>query len=111
MRIVARLPKGVVVLPGIDVDLDNDSWEMIGDQHPQYALKHTLAALGVERHEVPALALETDAGRARRVLMREALAPAVKTADWLSRLELAGGAAFVKEGASGLKLLEAATED
>lgn len=111
MKIVARLPKGVVVLPGIDVDLDNDSWRLIGDQHPQHALKHTLAALGVERHAVPMLKFENEQGRARRVLMREALAPAEKTADWLARLDAAGGAAFVKEGAAGLRLLEAATED
>jgi ATP-dependent helicase/nuclease subunit B len=101
----------VVVLPGIDVDLDDDSWRMVGDQHPQHALKHTLAALGVERHQVPMLKFETERGRSRRVLMREALAPAEKTADWLTRLKLAGGAAFVKEGADGLRLLEAATED
>lgn len=111
MKVVSRLPKGVVVLPNIDVDLDNDSWRLIGDQHPQYALKHTLAALGVERHEVPMLKFEDEKGRARRVLMREALAPAEKTADWIARLTAIGGEAFVKNGASGLRLLEAATED
>ncbi len=111
MKVVSRLPKGVVVLPNIDVDLDNDSWRLIGDQHPQYALKHTLAALGVERHEVPMLKFEDEQGRARRVLMREALAPAEKTADWIARLTAIGGEAFVKNGASGLRLLEAATED
>jgi ATP-dependent helicase/nuclease subunit B len=95
----------------IDVDIDNDSWRLIGDQHPQHALKHTLAALGVERHEVPMLKFENEQGRSRRVLIREALAPAEKTADWLARLDAAGGAAFVKHGASGLRLLEAATED
>lgn len=111
MKVVSRLPKGVVVLPNIDVDLDNDSWRLIGDQHPQFALKHTLAALGVERHEVPMLKFEDEQGRARRVLMREALAPAEKTADWIARLSAIGGEAFVKSGASGLRLLEAATED
>ena len=111
MKVVSRLPKGVVVLPNIDVDLDSDSWRLIGDQHPQYALKHTLAALNVERHEVPMLKFEDEKGRARRVLMREALAPAEKTADWIARLTAIGGEAFVKHGASGLRLLEAATED
>ena len=60
---------------------------------------------------IPALAVETGGGRARRVLMREALAPAEKTADWLARLELAGGRAFVRQGVAGLRLLEAETED
>jgi ATP-dependent helicase/nuclease subunit B len=111
MRVVAALPRGVVVLPGVDADLDDESWEMIGDQHPQHALKATLAALGVARDEIAPLAVETPRGRARRVLMREALAPAEKTADWLARLDAAGGAEFVKRGAEGLRLLEAATED
>jgi len=111
MRVVAGLPRGVVVLPGVDVDLDEESWALVGDQHPQFALKGTLKALGVDRNAIPALAVENSAGRARRVLMREALAPAEKTADWLARLDAAGGAEFVKEGAAGLRLLEAATED
>ncbi|MBL8542396.1 MAG: double-strand break repair protein AddB [Hyphomonadaceae bacterium] len=111
MRVVARLPRGVVVLPGIDSDIDEESWRMIGDQHPQHALKATLKALGVDRRDVPPLADETPGGRARRLLLREALAPAEKTADWLARLSAAGGAAFVKAGAEGLRLLEAATED
>ena len=111
MHVVAGLPRGVVVLPGIDVDLDEESWALVGDQHPQHALKGTLKALGVERSAIPALANESSKGRARRVLMREALAPAEKTADWLARLELAGGKSFVAEGAAGLRLLEAETED
>lgn len=111
MRVVAQLPRGVVVLPGVDTDLDDESWALVGDQHPQYALKGTLAALGIDRHAIPALAIETQVGRARRVLMREALAPAEKTADWLARLKAAGGDGFVQQGASGLRLLEAATEN
>ena len=111
MRVVAALPRGAVVLPGVDVDLDDESWAMVGDQHPQHALKATLAALGVERGAIAPLAVETESGRARRVLMREALAPAEKTADWLARLEAAGGAAFVQRGVEGLRLIEAQTED
>lgn len=111
MRVVAGLPRGVVVLPGVDIDLDDESWALVGDQHPQHALKATLKAFGVERHEIPALEMESARDKARRVLIREALAPAEKTADWLARLNAAGGPAFVKEGAEGLRLLEAATED
>lgn len=111
MRVVAGLPRGAVVLPGLDVDLDEESWVLLSDQHPQHALKETLAALGISREEIPLLATETAQGRARRVLMREALAPAEKTADWLARLKAAGGADFVTAGAQGLRLIEAATED
>ena len=111
MRIVAHLPRGVVILPGLDTDLDDGAWNAVGDQHPQFALKETLTALGVDRRDIASFGDETPKGRARRVLMREALAPAEKTADWLTRLAAAGGAAFVAEGAEGLSLIEAATED
>ncbi len=111
MGVVASLPRGVVVFPGVDVDLDDASWEMIGDHHPQHALKQTLAALGADRRSIAPLGGETAQGRARRVLMREALAPAEQTADWLQRLDVAGGAALVRDGVAGLRLIEAATED
>lgn len=111
MRVVAQLPRGAVVFPGLDVDLDAEAWALVGDQHPQCALKATLAALGVQREAVLPLASEHNSGRARRVLVRDALAPAEKTADWLTRLGAAGGAKLIAAGASGLRLLEAATED
>jgi ATP-dependent helicase/nuclease subunit B len=111
MRVVARLPRGCVVFPGLDADLDDSAWGLVGDQHPQFALKGTLAALGVARNAIAPLANESSDGRARRVLIREALAPAEKTADWLARLSAAGGAAFVRAGARGMQALEANTED
>lgn len=111
MRVVSQLPRGVVVLPGIDVGLDEESWRLIGDQHPQFALKGTLEALGVAAKDIQPLQEETSTGKARRELVREALAPAEQTADWLARLQAAGGAAFVQAGAQGLRLIEAATEN
>jgi len=111
MAAVAGLPKGVVVLPGLDFDMDDAAWDAVGDQHPQHALKQTLRTLGVARSGIALLAPETAVERDRRVLLREALAPAEKTADWLERIAHAGGRTFIQNGASGLRLLEAATED
>lgn len=111
MRVVASLPRGVVVLPGVDTDLEEGSWGVLGDQHPQHALKETLAVLGVERGQIPLLCAEATDGRARRALLREALAPPERTADWLARLTAAGGGEFVQRGAAGIRLLEAANEN
>ncbi len=111
MRAVSRLPRGVVVLPGLDFDLDDGAWDAVRDQHPQFALKETLTALGVDRSETRSFGGEDTRGRARRMLLREALAPPEKTADWLARLQAAGGADFVASGAAGVRLLEAATEE
>ncbi len=108
MRVVSRLPRGVVVLPGLDSDLDDEAWRAIDAQHPQAALRDTLNALALDRRDVPALCEETEAGRARRVLVREALVPATATADWLRRLDDAGGAKMAAQGLENLALVEAA---
>lgn len=109
MAVVAGLPRGVVVVPGLDPDIDTPAWEAISPHHPQYGLKVTLTALGLDRHAVRSLGTQANADR--RHLIAEALAPAERTADWLARLNDAGGAARVASGAVGLRLIEAATED
>src|SRR5262249_45286806 len=90
----------------------------IDDNHPQHALKITLEALGLDRRAVAELAgaEEDKKARARRALLREALAPPDRTADWLARL--AGTAppwgkarAFPAEACGGLCLIEARNEE
>src|SRR3546814_16384273 len=54
---IARLPLGMVVLPGLDLHLDERAWAALDDPepeptHPQYAMKRLLARSGVERAEV-----------------------------------------------------------
>jgi ATP-dependent helicase/nuclease subunit B len=111
MAVVMGLPKGAVVLPGLDRDLDNRAWDAIGPQHPQASLKETLGALGLQRTDIQELAcVAHDEGKARAVLLREALAPADATADWLLRIAAAGGAPLIGLGAQGLSLIEAETE-
>ena len=46
---ITTLPQGRVVLPGLDRDLDADSWEAIDESHPQHALKRLLDRLGKKR--------------------------------------------------------------
>ncbi len=82
---VARLPKGAVVLPGLDIDLDDESWNAIGPSHPQYSMKELLAGpMGAVREEVKAWRGEdrTEALDERRRLLREALRPAATTTAW-----------------------------
>ncbi len=119
MAAAARLPKGLVLLPGLDRDADARAWSVIGDEpgHPQYALTKALEALGLAPDDVPVWPGLAESARAdaRRRLVHEALAPASETADWLSRLNtVAGGAAGVEQFASqafdGLSLIEAADE-
>jgi ATP-dependent helicase/nuclease subunit B len=52
MRVVCRLDKGLVVLPGLDPNLSEDAWEAIDPTHPQFTMKGSLDTMGVSRHEV-----------------------------------------------------------
>ncbi|HZD25432.1 MAG TPA: double-strand break repair protein AddB, partial [Alphaproteobacteria bacterium] len=52
LRVVARLPQGAVVLPGLDTEADEETWGNLDPAHPQYGLSHLLQHMGVARAEV-----------------------------------------------------------
>jgi ATP-dependent helicase/nuclease subunit B len=88
---VARLPRGAVVLPGLDQQLDAEGWDEIEPTHPQFGLKSLLEAIGVARRDVtPWLSEEGHAPRAR--LLTEAMRPASTTDQWRSGPPIAPGA-------------------
>lgn len=49
---VARLPRGAVVLPGLDRAADDDVWNALEPHHPQYGMARLLERIGVERRAV-----------------------------------------------------------
>ncbi|MCW5744700.1 MAG: double-strand break repair protein AddB [Alphaproteobacteria bacterium] len=82
LAVVASLPLGCVVLPGLDQVLDEAGWAAIDATHPQAGLRDLLAALGVARTAVPvwpaAGARELPARRLLSAVMR----PAETTDAW-----------------------------
>lgn len=88
LKVIARLPRGEVVLPDLDRDMPDDAWEAIGETHPQYMLKQLIRGMGVDRAEVgdwkTAGEFSKQAARLapRMALLREALAPAERTENW-----------------------------
>ncbi len=87
LKVVAQLPNGAVILPGLDVDLDAQAWTELDEQHPQFAMKTLLETLDMDRSGValwPGLASgEIPADRsARSRLITEALRPANSTHNW-----------------------------
>src|SRR5579872_3381480 len=83
---VARLPTGVIVLPGLDRTAETSEWEAIAADpaHPQYLLARLLARLDMLPGQVTAwpspVGGETNAARA--ALVRAALAPASRSHRW-----------------------------
>ncbi|MDB5437787.1 MAG: addB [Caulobacteraceae bacterium] len=113
---IAGAPQGLVVLPGLDLDMPDSVWDEVEDQHPQASLRRLLAQAGVARSQVSAFppAMEMR-GRWRRRLVSEALRPAETTDDWLDVIgdlrKEGEGVDPIVEGLAGLRLIEAAQEE
>ena len=119
---IAALPHGAVVLPGLDKDLDDDSWRSIagvaGDKthdgiaaagHPQFAMQALLTSIGIARSDVADLAAPSAHGRER--LVSEALRPAATTDRWQAeRADAAFGPAADKALAK-VSMIEAANPE
>ncbi len=117
---IAQLPHGALVLPGLDMDLDEASWRRIaGDAkdashdgapasgHAQFAMQALLASLGIERAGVEQLAPQHD----RELVVSEALRPAATTEQWQKRAATAEFAAAADAGTTTLSMIEAANAE
>ncbi|WP_245986390.1 double-strand break repair protein AddB [Azospirillum thermophilum] len=107
LNVIARLPQGAVVLPGLDQSSDEETWQAIraDESHPQHGLAHLIDLLGVERGAVAAW---TDAPEPRGVragLIAEAMRPAATTEGW-RELDGIDGSAL-----DGLMRIDAATAE
>jgi len=110
MRAVASLPLGAIVLPGLDLHLDDESWEVIAThpEHPQFGFHKLLAALGVERRDVSILPGAERGGDqiAREVLIAETMRPSGKTGLWQQYIA-ATDAGDVRRALDGVSLIDA----
>jgi ATP-dependent helicase/nuclease subunit B len=81
LSVIAGLPQGRIVLPGLDRDIDDRSWAEIDETHPQFGLRELLKALGCERRDVRDWPGDTRG--ARHLLITELMRPAETTEDWV----------------------------
>ena len=119
LHAVAKLPQGAVILPGLDIDLDEEAWQSIGgvrdaqgqfttspaSNHPQYAMHALLDRFGIKRGDVEMLG--TPAPNGREVLVSETMRPSSATAQWHDRLERPEIAAKISGGMQDLAVVEA----
>ncbi len=118
MRTVMGLPQGAIVLPALDLALDDESWDAIKPgtaeasahpENPQFGMKAVLDGLGISRAQVSVLkgAEQTTDQAARSIFVSEAMRPAGTTARWQA-FAAAARAGKVKPP-QGLNLVEAPT--
>ena len=108
LKLIASLPQGCVVLPGLDQTLDDASWTAVHSEptHPQHALARLLDTLGVLRGEVIDWP-ESDSGDGasagnRAALLTAALLPPAETHRWRELRGMLSGDAL-----HGLQRIEA----
>ncbi len=77
---IAGLPRGAVVLPGLDRDMDEASWRQLDQSHPQFGLRELLAALACDRKDVADW--PGGGGSARHLLISELMRPAETSEAW-----------------------------
>ena len=119
LHVIAALPQGAVILPGLDTDLDEEAWQSIGGErndegrftehpassHPQFAMQALLERFGVNRKDVEILTAPAPFGR--DVLLSEAMRPSNATAQWHDRLEKPEIAEPITAGMKNLAVIEA----
>jgi len=83
LKVVAGLPNGVVVLPGVDASASNAVWSAILDDpgHPQFGMARLVERLGIDRRDIgtwPRSQQKSGIHKqcARASLVQRALAPA-----------------------------------
>ncbi len=120
MRAVAALPNGAIVLPGLDLTLDDAGWTAIAPaddggeahpEHPQHGLKKLISGLGMTRESVADLpgTRPGSAAIARARIVSEAMRPASTTQNWHRFIAQAkeGAPEAIKDALHGLSLIEA----
>ncbi|MBV8190926.1 MAG: double-strand break repair protein AddB [Alphaproteobacteria bacterium] len=81
LSVIAGLPQGMVVLAGLDRDMDDASWQALDASHPQFGLRQLLEALGCERRNVQDWP-GTPSSSARHFLISELMRPAETSEAW-----------------------------
>lgn len=118
---VSALPRGAVVLPGLDLDLDATGWDaietgegasrIVAHGHPQAILHRLLGPghLGLDRTAVDSLATPLADGIARTAMLSQALRPAETTEAW-AELDTGDRERLAEAGMAGLCVVEAVDE-
>ena len=112
---IARARQGALVLPGLDLHLDEASFAAIQGEdgscatHPQAFLKRLIETIGILRADVIPLGATTGALAARDAFASEVFRPADTTDLW-PRWRAAQAPGAVEAALAGVALIEAADE-
>ena len=108
LKVIASLPNGAVVLPGLDMSLDEESWASLAKhpEHPQTGMAELLAKLDATRSDVAYIpgSEPNERQRVRLGFVSEVLLPAGETDLWQSFLQ--SGPEALDSALAGIETLE-----
>lgn len=81
LKIIATMPGGTVILPGLDLGMDEVSWQTMDDSHPQATMRNLLQHMGADRSQVKTLGSPAP-GTDRSILATEIMRPAETSQNW-----------------------------
>lgn len=82
LAVIASLPQGMVVLPGLDSTMADADWRALDETHPQWGMAQLLERIGCPRDAVEELGAAPEAASPRVALLQGALRPAKRTDGW-----------------------------
>jgi len=103
LSIIARLKQGMVILPGLDTDMPESEWNVLGETHPQFGLSQLLEHMECKRSDVKPLEDALPIYGERIHCLRAFFQSPEATAGW-SQVELP-----LEKGLQGVSLLTAET--
>lgn len=114
LKTIAELENGLVILPGLDMELDNESFEIITreniETHPDFGMASLISKIGIKRKDVKDFSNLIPSHNFKikeksiSKLRSEVLRPAITTHKWNEGIKID------KEALENIKILEAKTE-
>lgn len=107
LDVISTLPQGSIVLPGLDLDLDEESWDALTDTHPQATMRTLLQKMQLERRRVTVWNAAQDLSSVRPFLAREMMRPAETVHEWT---HLKDKLPELQKSLEGVQLIETKTQ-
>jgi ATP-dependent helicase/nuclease subunit B len=90
LKSIGFMNKGAVILPGLDFDMSEEAWQILGQDktdptlpsHPQYGLYHLLKNFSARREDVTLLENDPSLDTTRRQIISHSLLPSNATQIW-----------------------------
>ncbi len=101
LNVVRLMPSGRVILPYLDIEMDDSDWNAVDETHPQFQLKKLLNKMDVNRKNIAVLGIKD--WQHRQNLINASMKPAQNTHKWR------GETVFQKSSIDSIRFIQCST--